>query len=57
MMQDVVTRKETVLKLLAEILPPDGILVGHSLESDLKALGISHPYCIDTSVCYSVKGQ
>ena len=28
------------------------ILLGHSLESDLKALKISHPYCIDTAIVY-----
>ncbi|KAF8626807.1 hypothetical protein AX17_006464 [Amanita inopinata Kibby_2008] len=28
------------------------ILLGHSLESDLKALKISHPYCIDTALIY-----
>ncbi|KAM6501517.1 ribonuclease H [Amanita muscaria] len=28
------------------------ILLGHSLESDLKALKISHPYCIDTAIIY-----
>ncbi|KAF5381153.1 hypothetical protein D9757_009449 [Collybiopsis confluens] len=29
------------------------ILVGHSLESDLKALKIAHPFCIDTALLYS----
>ncbi|KAF8697258.1 hypothetical protein AX14_001396, partial [Amanita brunnescens Koide BX004] len=28
------------------------ILLGHSLESDLKALKISHPFCIDTAIIY-----
>ena len=28
------------------------ILLGHSLESDLKALKISHPFCIDTAITY-----
>ncbi|KAK2461339.1 hypothetical protein APHAL10511_006866 [Amanita phalloides] len=28
------------------------ILLGHSLESDLKALKISHPFCIDTALLY-----
>ncbi|KAG5636152.1 hypothetical protein H0H81_008983 [Sphagnurus paluster] len=32
--------------------PPTPILLGHSLESDLKALKISHPYCIDTALMY-----
>lgn len=28
------------------------ILLGHSLESDLRALHVRHPYCIDTSLLY-----
>lgn len=28
------------------------ILLGHSLESDLKALKICHPFCIDTALMY-----
>ncbi|KZT05155.1 ribonuclease H-like protein [Laetiporus sulphureus 93-53] len=31
---------------------PTPILLGHSLESDLKALKICHPRCIDTAVIY-----
>lgn len=56
-MQGVTMTREDVVKKLAELLPPDAILVGHSLDSDLKALCITHPYCIDTSICYSVKGK
>ncbi|KAL0067560.1 hypothetical protein AAF712_005275 [Marasmius tenuissimus] len=32
--------------------PPTPILMGHSLESDLKALKICHPFCIDTAIIY-----
>ncbi|KAH9484836.1 putative exonuclease [Psilocybe cubensis] len=32
--------------------PPTPILLGHSLESDLKALKICHPRCIDTALIY-----
>lgn len=32
--------------------PPTPILLGHSLESDLKALKICHPLCIDTAIIY-----
>lgn len=28
------------------------ILIGHSLSSDLRALKLAHPRCIDTSVCF-----
>lgn len=41
--------------LLALLSPPQGptpILLGHSLESDLRALKVAHPRCIDTSVLY-----
>ena len=31
---------------------PTPVLVGHSLESDLRALKVSHPRCIDTAVIY-----
>ncbi|RXW13863.1 hypothetical protein EST38_g11992 [Candolleomyces aberdarensis] len=32
--------------------PPTPILIGHSLESDLRALKLCHPYCIDTALVY-----
>ncbi|KAJ2920031.1 hypothetical protein MD484_g489, partial [Candolleomyces efflorescens] len=32
--------------------PPTPILMGHSLESDLRALKLCHPYCIDTALMY-----
>ena len=39
---------------LCEILStkPTPVLAGHSLESDLRALKMSHPRCIDTAVIY-----
>ncbi|KAG1827832.1 hypothetical protein EV424DRAFT_600780 [Suillus variegatus] len=49
----------TVAEVQAQIMPilapkdgPTSILVGHSLESDLRALRICHPKCIDTAVVY-----
>ncbi|KAF8907850.1 hypothetical protein CPB84DRAFT_1767719 [Gymnopilus junonius] len=36
----------------APLHPPTPILLGHSLESDLKALKICHPLCIDTALLY-----
>lgn len=39
-----------VLALLS--VSPTPVLLGHSLESDLKALKICHPRCIDTAVTY-----
>jgi RNA exonuclease 1 len=38
------------LEFLSET--PTPVLAGHSLESDLKALKICHPRCIDTAVIY-----
>lgn len=37
---------------LGKLLPSNAILVGHSLENDLRALRLSHPRVIDTAVCY-----
>ncbi|OCH88140.1 hypothetical protein OBBRIDRAFT_735036 [Obba rivulosa] len=39
-----------VLSLLSST--PTPVLLGHSLESDLRALKICHPWCIDTAVIY-----
>lgn len=38
-------------------LPADCILVGHSLNSDLHAMRICHPYVIDTSVIYNMSSH
>jgi len=37
---------------LRELVTPNTILLGHSLESDLRALHLAHGRCIDTSVIY-----
>lgn len=39
-----------------ELLPGDAILVGQSLNSDLHAMKMLHPYVIDTSVIFNVTG-
>ncbi len=41
---------------LRSLLPPDAILVGQSLNSDLHALRLLHPYVIDTSVIFNLSG-
>lgn len=49
------TLSQVQTHLLTLFAPPGGptsILVGHSLESDLKALRICHPLCIDTALVY-----
>lgn len=37
---------------LLKILTPQTVLVGHSLNADLSALKITHPFVIDTSILY-----
>jgi len=57
MLENVETRLEDVQQSLRDLLPPDAILVGQSLNSDLSALRMSHPYIIDTSVVYNLTGD
>ncbi|GMS80091.1 hypothetical protein PENTCL1PPCAC_2266, partial [Pristionchus entomophagus] len=38
-------------------LPPDAILVGHSLEFDMRALRMAHPYCLDIGSLYNISGN
>ena len=52
----ITTRLEDVRQQICQLLPPDSILVGQSLENDLKCLGIFHPYVMDTSVLYNLSG-
>lgn len=57
MLDGVTTRLEDVQKALQDLLPSDAILVGQSLNSDLFALQMMHPYVIDTSVCFNITGD
>lgn len=57
LMRDVTTKLEDVHKFINDKLPRDSILCGHSLNSDLKAMKIFHPYVIDTSVIYNKSGN
>jgi RNA exonuclease 1 len=41
-----------ILTLLNPPSAPTPILLGHSLEFDLKALKLCHPKCIDTAIMY-----
>jgi RNA exonuclease 1 len=52
MLANVTTTLQDIQKKLLEILHPKTILIGHSLDSDLKALKLTHPYIIDTAVVY-----
>jgi hypothetical protein len=49
------TRK-AVQKRLRSLLGPDAVLVGHSLQHDLRALRLDHWHVIDTSLLFRFKG-
>lgn len=52
MLDPVTTTLGDVQKRLLDILTPRTILVGHSLDSDLKALRLAHPFIVDTSILF-----
>lgn len=53
MLEAVTTTLTEVQEQLKKILPAQCILVGHSLENDFKALGLAHPYVIDTALLFT----
>ncbi|XP_063535620.1 RNA exonuclease 5 [Cydia strobilella] len=57
LLSDVTKRLEDVQKDIRELLPADAILVGQSLNLDLHALRMMHPYVIDTSVIFNFTGE
>ncbi|KAH8675778.1 hypothetical protein BX600DRAFT_432331 [Xylariales sp. PMI_506] len=52
MLDPVITTLKDIQAKLLEILHPRTILIGHSLDSDLKALRITHPFIVDTALLY-----
>ncbi len=52
MLEPITTTLADIQKKLVSILHPRAILVGHSLNSDLNALKITHPFIIDTALIY-----
>lgn len=52
MLDPVTTTLADIQNRLLEIITPRVILVGHSLDSDLKALKMTHPFIIDTAIIY-----
>ncbi|KAI1425381.1 hypothetical protein F5Y12DRAFT_747300 [Xylaria sp. FL1777] len=52
MLATVTTTLGDIQTKLLNILTPRSILVGHSLESDLKALRLSHPFIVDTAIIF-----
>lgn len=57
MMLSVTKDLQTVQREVQAMLPPDAILVGQSLNADLHAMRMFHPYCIDTSVIFNITGD
>jgi len=52
MLAPVTTTLKDIQARLLDILHPRTILVGHSLDSDLKAMQLTHPFIVDTSVLF-----
>lgn len=52
MLENVTTTLSDIQKELLELLTPQTILLGHSLNSDLNALRLTHPFLIDTGILY-----
>lgn len=57
LLNNVEKRLQDVQEDLRAILPPDAILVGQSLNTDMHALKMMHPYIIDTSLLYNFTGE
>ncbi|CAO3569098.1 unnamed protein product [Mortierella alpina] len=51
-LEGVTTRLADVQRKLQELVTYDTILVGHSLENDMKVLKYAHPFIIDTAMVY-----
>lgn len=56
MMKSVTKTLKDVHEELRNKLPPDAILVGQSLNFDLNAMKMMHPYVIDTSLLFNITG-
>lgn len=52
MLAPVTTTLADIQTRLLALLTPQTILVGHSLESDTKAMQITHPFIVDTSLLF-----
>ncbi|KAG5674860.1 hypothetical protein PVAND_004805 [Polypedilum vanderplanki] len=57
MMIDATKSLKEVQDDVCNLLPADAILVGQSLNCDLNAMKLMHPYVIDTSVIYNLSGN
>jgi RNA exonuclease 1 len=52
MLEGVTTTLADIQQELMKIITPHTVLVGHSLNSDLNALKLTHPFVIDTGMLY-----
>lgn len=52
MLENVTTTLADIQAMLLELITARTILVGHSLNSDLNALKITHPFLVDTGLLY-----
>ena len=57
MLEGVTTRIEAVQLAVVSIVRRDDILVGHSLENDLRALRVVHERVIDTALLFRSGGE
>lgn len=51
-LEDVTTTLRDIQQELLRLLTPSTILLGHSLDSDLNALKLTHPFVVDTSIVF-----
>ncbi|CAD6571093.1 MAG: hypothetical protein ASARMPREDX12_004128 [Alectoria sarmentosa] len=51
-LENVTTKLKDIQDRLLKEITPKHILIGHSLNSDLMALKLTHPFVIDTSILY-----
>jgi RNA exonuclease 1 len=52
MIDPVTTTLRDIQTRLLDLLDPRTILLGHSLDSDLKAIKLAHPFVVDTSILF-----
>jgi len=52
MLESVTTTLEEMQQKLLAVITPHTILIGHSLNSDLNALRLTHPFIIDTALLF-----
>ncbi|ROW18286.1 hypothetical protein VPNG_00027 [Cytospora leucostoma] len=53
MLEPVTTTLADIQQRLLTLITPRTILIGHSLDSDMKALKMTHPFIVDTSVIFA----